>query len=152
MIIFRFLSHLPFVKGTCNLATLVAPIAFGIAGARIASQIAAGIQIANISHRSILKTPRFFASQANIARFSQAFFLSFSCDCSSSECVFASLANKKNRIASDLGMCDSNRIALRGCIARFGPLSWQHSLTINSSSNYSCNCNRSLANRGTCKN
>ena len=27
------------------------------------------------------------------------------------------------RIASDLGMCDSNRIAHRGCIARFGPLS-----------------------------
>ena len=26
-------------------------------------------------------------------------------------------------IASDLGMCDSNRIAHRGCIARFGPLS-----------------------------
>ena len=26
------------------------------------------------------------------------------------------------RIASDLGMCDSNRIAHRGCIARFGPL------------------------------
>ena len=27
------------------------------------------------------------------------------------------------RIASDLEMCDSNRIAHRGCIVRFGPLS-----------------------------
>ena len=38
---------------------------------------------------------------------------------------FASLANKKKTfcIASDLGMRDSNRIAHRGCIARFGPLS-----------------------------
>ena len=33
----------------------------------------------------------------------------------------ASLA-KNFRIASELGMCDSNRIAHRGCIARFGPL------------------------------
>ena len=29
-------------------------------------------------------------------------------------------------IASDLGVCDSNRIAHRGCIARFGPLSWAY--------------------------
>ena len=28
------------------------------------------------------------------------------------------------RIASDLGVCDSNRIAHRDCIARFGPLSF----------------------------
>ena len=35
----------------------------------------------------------------------------------------ASDKQKKIRIASDLGMCDSNRIAHRGCIARFGPLS-----------------------------
>ena len=34
----------------------------------------------------------------------------------------ASEENKKTfRIASDLGVCDSNRIAHRGCIARFGP-------------------------------
>ena len=39
-----------------------------------------------------------------------------------SECVFASLAKNLFRIASDLGVCDSNRIAHRGCIARFGPL------------------------------
>ena len=31
-------------------------------------------------------------------------------------------AKKLFRIASDLGVCDSNRIAHRGCIARFGPL------------------------------
>ena len=68
------------------------------------------------------KTPRFFASQANIAAFSQAVFLAFSCDFRSSECVFASLAKNLFRIASDLGVCDSNRIAHRGCIARFGPL------------------------------
>ena len=72
------------------------------------------------------KTPRFFASQANIAGFSQKVFLAFSCDFRSSECVFASLAKKKLfRIASDLGMCDSSRIAHRGCIARFGALSFQ---------------------------
>ena len=35
---------------------------------------------------------RFFVSQANIAGFSQALFLAFSCDFRSSECVFASLA------------------------------------------------------------
>ena len=33
------------------------------------------------------------------------------------------IASGKKRIASDLGVCDSNRIARRGCIARFGPLS-----------------------------
>ena len=32
-------------------------------------------------------------------------------------------SEKTFRIASDLGVCDSNRIAHRGCIARFGPLS-----------------------------
>ena len=69
------------------------------------------------------KHPDFFASQASIAGFSQVFFLAFSCDFRSSECVFASLAKKLFRIASDLGVCDSNRIAHRGCIARFGPLS-----------------------------
>ena len=43
------------------------------------------------------------------------------------ECVFLrSLAKKLFRIASDLGVCDSNRIAHRGCIARFGPLSSRH--------------------------
>ena len=79
-----------------------------------------------------LKTPRFFASQANIAEVSQAFFLAFSCDFRSSECVFPSLAKTIFRIASDLGMCDSNRIAHRGCIARFGPLrsrDWQAAAT-----------------------
>ena len=30
------------------------------------------------------------------------------------------------RIASDLGVCDSNRIAHRGCIARFNPLRAEH--------------------------
>ena len=30
--------------------------------------------------------------------------------------------NKLFHIASDLGVCDSNRVAHRGCIARFGPL------------------------------
>ena len=34
----------------------------------------------------------------------------------------ASEKKKLFRIASDLGVCDSNRIAHRGCIARFGPL------------------------------
>ena len=52
----------------------------------------------------------------------RSIFLAFSCDFRSSECAFASLAEKLFRIASDLGMCDSNRIAHRGCIARFGPL------------------------------
>ena len=69
------------------------------------------------------KTPRFFASQANIAGFSRAFFLAFSCNFRSSECVFASLAKTLFCIASGLGVCDSNRIEHRGCIARFGPLS-----------------------------
>ena len=41
-------------------------------------------------------------------------FLLFSCDFRSSEIAFASLAKKPFRIASDLGVCDSNR---------FGPLS-----------------------------
>ena len=40
-------------------------------------------------------------------------------------CFRIAKVNKKKlfRIASDLGVCDSNRIAHRGCIARFGPLS-----------------------------
>ena len=63
------------------------------------------------------KTPRFFASQANIAGFSRALFLAFSCDFRSSECIFALPAKKKLfRIASDLGMCDSNPIW--GCAIR----------------------------------
>ena len=39
--------------------------------------------------------------------------------------VFSHRIPKKKlfRIASDLGVCDSNRIAHRGCIAQFGPLS-----------------------------
>ena len=70
--------------------------------------------------RSLKNTPMFrIAGQHR--RISQAFFLAFSCDFRSSECVFASLAKKLFRIASDLGMCDSNRIAHRGCVARFGP-------------------------------
>ena len=37
--------------------------------------------------------------------------------------VFWHRKRKKHfHIASDLGVCDSNRIAHRGCIARFGPL------------------------------
>ena len=68
------------------------------------------------------KTCRFFASQANIAGFSQGFFCYFPVIFRSSEWAFASLAKKHFRIASDLGVCDSNRIAHRGCIARFGPL------------------------------
>ena len=63
-----------------------------------------------------------FASQANIAGFSQKVFLAFSCDFRSSECVFASLARNNFHIASDSGVCDSNRIAHCSCIARFGPL------------------------------
>ena len=46
---------------------------------------------------------------------------------------FRIASEKLFRIASDLGVCDSNRIAHCGCIARFGPLSsghwthkWQH--------------------------
>ena len=35
---------------------------------------------------------------------------------------FRIASEKKFGIASDLGVCDSNRIAHRGCIARFGPL------------------------------
>ena len=35
---------------------------------------------------------------------------------------FRIAGEKLFRIASDLGVCDSNRIAHRGCIARFGPL------------------------------
>ena len=120
---------------------------FGIAGARITGQTTAGVRIAGISHRSILKTPRFFASQANIAGFSQGLFLAVSCDFRSSEWVFASLANKLFRIASDLGVCDSNRIAHRGCIARFGPLSFRTLKRI--SENYITNpppaCYRSLS-------
>ena len=38
---------------------------------------------------------------------------------------FRIASEKKIRIDSDLGMCDSNRIADRGCIARFGPLGAQ---------------------------
>ena len=58
-------------------------------------------------------------------KFSQAFFLAFSCDFTSSECVFASLARKKNifRIASDLGCAIPIASHIAGCIARFGPLS-----------------------------
>ena len=41
---------------------------FGVAGPRIAARTAAGIGIAGISHRSILKACRFFASQANQPR------------------------------------------------------------------------------------
>ena len=58
--------------------------------------------------------------------FRRLLFLVFSCDFRSSECVFASLAKKLFRIASDLGVCDSNRIAHRGSIVRFGPLSCHH--------------------------
>ena len=56
--------------------------------------------------------------------FAGLFFLGFSCDFRSSEYVFAAPKKKKKlfRIAGDLGMCDSNRIAHHGCIARFGPL------------------------------
>ena len=61
-------------------------------------------------------------SQASIAGFSQKLFLAFSCDFRSSECVFASLAKQLFHVASGLGVCDSNRTAHRGCIARFGPL------------------------------
>ena len=66
--------------------------------------------------------PDFLHRRPTSQDFSQALFLAFSCDFRSSECVFASLAKKLFRIASDLGVCDSNRIAHRGCIARFGPL------------------------------
>ena len=37
-------------------------------------------------------------------------------------CFRIASEKKLFRIASDLGMCDSNRIAHRGCIARFWPL------------------------------
>ena len=40
---------------------------------------------------------------------------------------FRIASEKTFRIASDLGVCDSNRIAHRGCIARFGPLSPEQS-------------------------
>ena len=73
------------------------------------------------------KHPDFSHRRPASQDFRRLFFLAFSWDFRSSECVFASLAKKKKkklfRIASDLGMCDSNRIAHRGCIARFGPLS-----------------------------
>ena len=55
--------------------------------------------------------------------FRRRFFLHFPViNLRASEYVFTSLAKKQFRIASDLGVCDSNRIAHRGCIARFGPL------------------------------
>ena len=59
-------------------------------------------------------------------RISAGIFLLFSCDFRSSSWVFASLATNKKlfHISSVLGVCDSNRIAHRGRIARFGPLSY----------------------------
>ena len=68
------------------------------------------------------KHPDFSYRRPTSQDFRGLFFLAFSCDFRTSECVFTSLAKKLFRIASDLGMCDSNRIAHRGCIARFGPL------------------------------
>ena len=97
---------------------------FGIAGARIAGQTAARVRIAGILHRSILKTCRIFTSQANIAEFLQGLF----CypHVMSDQWVLAPLVEKLFRIASDVGVCDSNHIAYRGSIARFGPLSRNH--------------------------
>ena len=42
-----------------------------------------------------------------------------------SENIFRIASGNMFGIASDLGVCDSNRVAHRGCIARFGPLSSQ---------------------------
>ena len=72
------------------------------------------------------ETCRFCASQANIARFLRALLWHFSCEfrMTCQRGVFASLVKKKLlRITSDLGVCDSNRIAHRCGIPRFGPLS-----------------------------
>ena len=91
---------------------------------------------------NLKKQPDFLASQANIAGFSQKVFLAFSYDFRSSECVFASLAKKLFRIASDLGMCDSNRIAHRGCIARFGPLSQRTRAKLGSVTGSPCPVNK----------
>ena len=79
-----------------------------------------------------LKTCRFFASQANIAGFSQKVFLVFLWF--QIKLMGFRIASKKRlfRISSDLGVCDSNRIAHRGCIARFGPLRFDLTWTCNS--------------------
>ena len=69
-----------------------------------------------------LKTCRFFRIAGQHRRIFAGIFLLFSCDFRSSEWAFASLVKNIFHIASDLGVCDSNRIAHRGCIARFGPL------------------------------
>ena len=91
--------------------------------ARIAGQTAARVRIAGISHRSIFKKHADFSHRWPTSQdFRRRFFLAFSCDFRSSEWVFASLAKELFRIASDSGVCDLNRIAHRGCIARFGPL------------------------------
>ena len=62
--------------------------------------------------------------------FAGIFLFDFLCDFRSSKWAFASLVKKRFRIASDLGVCDSNRIAHRGCIARFGPLRTKNTMNV----------------------
>ena len=76
-----------------------------------------------------LKNTPIFRITSQHRRIFTGFFLAFSCDFRSSECVFASQAKKLFCIASDLGVCDSNRITHRGWIARFGPLSPRYHAT-----------------------
>ena len=69
-----------------------------------------------------LKNMPIFASLANIAGFSRELLWLFSCEFRLSSGAFASLVKQPFCIASDLAVCDSNRIAHRGGIVRFGPL------------------------------
>ena len=93
----------------------------------IAGQTATGVRIAGISHRSILKNMPIFCIAGQHRWIFAEGFLAFPAisDQANGLCI---ACEKLFRIASDLGMCDSNRIAYRGCIARFGPLSYAQTI------------------------
>ena len=76
-----------------------------------------------------------FAWQANIAGYSQGVFCYFPV-ISDQANGFSHHKKKTFRIASDLGVCDSNCIAHRGCIERFGPLRFRHMFCLNRAMSY----------------
>ena len=80
--------------------------------------------MAGISHRSIVENMPIFRIAGQHRRiFAEGFsgiFLWFQIK---RMCFRIASEKKLFHIASDLGVCDSNRIAHRGCMAQFGPLS-----------------------------
>ena len=111
------------LSGSHRSTQIASDLASRAAGVRIAGQTAAGVRIAGISHRSILKnTPIFHIAGQHRRIFAGLFsgiFLWFQIK----QTGFRIASKELFRIASDLEVCDSNPIAQRGCMARFGPLS-----------------------------